>query len=98
MRQPLEESGPDASLGSAYTRGEVLKAATITATSAARMISPGIQMSLWLGCMAISFGARADDAWRASLQSENGRGVIPCRVSAGQRGGSRRLLCGFLQV
>src|SRR5271168_4401963 len=72
MRQPADESGPDASpdvrpdvssdasSGLAYTRDEVLRAQTITATSAARMIRPGIQMRLWLGCMAFSLRARVN--------------------------------------
>src|SRR5271154_3348418 len=87
MRQPLDESGPDAGSSSAYTRGEVLRAQTITATSAARMISPGIQMRLWLGCMAFSLRARVNDVARASHHSENGHGAIPCRFF---RGGAPR--------
>src|SRR5271156_2927511 len=91
MRQPVDESGPnassdvssDASSGSAYTRDEVLRAQTITATSAARMITPGIQMRLWLGCMAFSLRARADGGARPSHHSENGHGAIPCRVFVG---------------
>jgi hypothetical protein len=90
MRQPLDESGPDASLavssdassGLAYTRDEVLRAQTITATSAARMIRPGIQMRLWLGCMAFSLRARGIDAARASHHSENVHAAIPCRFLA----------------
>src|ERR1700723_1704791 len=95
MRQPLDESGPDASPGAssdarsglAYTRDEVLRAQTITATSAARMITPGIQTRLRLGCMAISLRARANDDARASHHNENGHAAIPCRNS--ERGCTR---------
>src|SRR5271155_4859118 len=101
MRQPLEESDPDASpdvssdasSGSAYTRDEVLRAQTITATSAARMITPGIQMRLWLGCMAFSLRARADDAARASHHSENGHAAITCRVFVTSGSGIRQRRC-----
>ncbi len=66
------ESGPDASSDSARTRGEELRVQRITAARAARIIKLGIQMSLWLGCMAFSFVVCAGDASCASLHSENG--------------------------
>src|SRR5271155_964273 len=58
MRQPPDESGPGTSTGSAKTRGEELKVQRNTATSAVRIIKLGIQTSLWLGCMTLSFRAR----------------------------------------
>src|SRR5208282_5935428 len=96
MRQPLDESGPKASSGLApssdlaKTRDEVLKVQTITATSAARMITPGIQMLFWLGCMAFSLRARGNHAARASHHSENVQASIPCRVFGGRGGIGRR--------
>src|SRR5579863_1192693 len=97
-RQPEAESGPDVIAGWARTRGEELKVERITAVRAARITKLGIQMSLWLGCMAFSFSARANNAWRTRLQSENGHGLIPCRIS---QLGLRRLRyrrCVFLRM
>src|ERR1700685_1234011 len=83
MGQTAVESGPDAISGFAERRGEVLKPQTSTTARAARIIKPGIQISLWPGCMAFSFGDCASDASCASLHSENGQRVIPCRISEG---------------
>src|ERR1700674_4914794 len=97
MRQPLEVCGAQISTCSARTRG-ALKVQRITAGRAARITKLGSQTSLWLGCMAFSFGACASDDSRASLHSENGHGVIPCRISEERSAGIRYRQYLFLRV